>query len=297
MDQAQSNPLTQEQVEELRAQIEADLSAQYRHIIDSQKKEIEKLTKMQWTEHDRKKLIDDTYKKGYAAATQKYESMMATRQRMHEEELATYRLKAANLPTPETGIAMPQFSSFDEGLTPRTARKSSTIEPLFLGQTSYRSIAGQYMGWNDEVEIVAADRWIALPELLTSLQIWKYSNFSVKAIRDDILKELSTPRSVKPCSRTSRYPDNISLVNIDNGAIASLLQHVNDALSFSERSADMAATSSSKTYGSYNDAKVAFSRSIMRISEMVRSPIPDMRVRYGIFNRFTFESYYALVWV
>ena len=202
--------------------------------------------------------------------------------------------------TPRSEIPQPVFKQPSAHASTRTSESRAVrFDESFSSRevTIADSSAGSYVDWNFRAEIMSSDRFVKLTELIAMLQAWRSVNFSVKAQRDQLLVQMDALSVERPFSAESRFPESITLVNIDNGAIADLLTIVRDSASFGARFVEQSSASNDKSYGSLNDARLAFSKSLTRLREIYRTTSPELAIRYGIFNRKTMESTLRITWL
>lgn len=171
------------------------------------------------------------------------------------------------------------------------------VEAFSFVEPSIVEELGKYDRWSYSAEVASAERYVLLRDFMATIQIWKDTNFGVKASRDQVLDQMRTMDVVRPFSRVVRFPVHLTVINIDHGVIAGLLTSIRDAVSFGEKMVDQTGViGNTKSYGSMGDARMAFSKALTRLSEIIRISNPNIQTRYGIYNRMTLENTLRIIW-
>lgn len=95
-------------------------------------------------------------------------------------------------------------------------------------------------------------------------------------------------RCPAPFSQYQRFPGTCEFVDLDHNTIRPWLQQLIAACESPDRNA---------TIGSYgHDAKRSFDVSLHKLKGIYTCSIPGTGIKYGIYDRATFETKYGLVW-
>nr|WPR18887.1 MAG: coat protein [Virgaviridae-like virus 5] len=166
-----------------------------------------------------------------------------------------------------------------------------------LPMAGLSSTPGQYLNWNRTADIMSTDNFVSFRDMLSLLRSLRATNFWVHTARETAITAVHSQNVSSPFSMHIRFPSDGIYINITDGAIAALLVIITDALSFGERAIEATSDKNAgRSYGSQNDAKVAFSKSVSRIHEMLRQSDPILLPTYGIFDQHSLESFLRINW-
>lgn len=145
--------------------------------------------------------------------------------------------------------------------------------------------------WTQKHFTLEIAEFTSAKDLIRCLNAIRRIPFSVKASRDEARNRLiDLPRVT--VSKAERFPDGV-YVNLTFGIVSKSIDRLLAALDHGERELDREPSGSK--YSSLGDSKVAFMKGVQALLQMLVRP-PTTLVGEGVFNRATFENYYALVW-
>jgi len=156
------------------------------------------------------------------------------------------------------------------------------------------NIGIMYVNWSEANHFhIENAEFVFLSDLMTVMRHARRINFSVKVRREETRQTSDVVRF--EINQNVRAPER-PFVNLTNSVFADLLDTIINALDFGERTMDFEEkTIASSKFSSINDAKIAYSRSISHITEIVSKNLSHLQP-FGIFTQVTFEVNYDLEW-
>lgn len=180
-------------------------------------------------------------------------------------------------------------------------REAQPLPPLVAEAQPGRVAAngGHYDGWTPDKFYLRLDLYIALTVMVDCLSTIRWSNFSIKAMRDECLQKIRALPKARIVGPAKRFPDDDLYVNVSRGTYADLLDKICSSLDFGEKytMAEATTTAKGQNTGTLDDAKLACSRGIQRALEIIGSPNLSALATYGVFSTESFEDFNKLTWV
>nr|WPV74291.1 MAG: capsid protein [Drosophila Crammond virga-like virus] len=115
------------------------------------------------------------------------------------------------------------------------------------------------------------------------------SDFSNRPSRTEIRTRLQHLMGYNVVSQTMRFPVAL-YVQVEAGVVGECLAQLNRCLVYTDHE------ETSEGRNRYDDVKLQFYSTVARLNTILAQPLSPAAPTYGIFNRQSFERFYALCW-
>lgn len=135
---------------------------------------------------------------------------------------------------------------------------------------------------------------------MTTLNMFRFKNFSVKANRDTMATTLANLQINVPFAKETRFPDEGIYIDLNHSVTIRLMALMMKALDYSDRQTEkgreVTNEEKNRSFSNFEDAKVCFYNTLNQILNLV-GPLDIERVHIvGVYVQTSFESEDGLKW-